>query len=246
MQFDGFNRQELVQLLLQSLGDLGLERTRATLQEESGVTLETEGVASLRQAVARHDWSQALQDAQHLEIDAGRLKALRFHLLEQRLLEEIASHLRSSANDAKDIFEQTAELCQELSQAAFDAASNERANRVSQYLSCRTLEAFEQASGWSSQEGMRQVLWDQLASFLPPGQTVPPRRLSVLLWQAVRYQQLHCLYRDVDEQSNPASLLQDYKYELPPLPTRCIAELDHHSDEARGKTRTETIMSTQR
>ncbi|CAJ1450341.1 unnamed protein product [Effrenium voratum] len=71
---------------------------------------------------------------------------------------------------------------------------------------------------------------ERLDALLPD---LPPRRLPELLWQAVRYQHLHCLYADLDPglMSTVPCLLKDYSYSPPPLPTHCVARLDHHRDE---------------
>lgn len=232
-RFDGLNRKELVRLLLQTLGDLGLQRTQTILQEESGVALESSLLSSFREAVLKGCWAKALQDLQLMDTSPESLKAIRFHLLERRLLEALShSIITQDGNDTEDFFMgEAAEFRQDFLDASFDAASRERVHRVGEYLSCRTLEALEQASGWSLREDSREVLWERVALLLPAHVVIPPRRLSVLLWQAVRYQQLHCVYRDVDQDSGDISLLQDYTYKLPPLPTRCIAQIDHHSDE---------------
>jgi len=76
----------------------------------------------------------------------------------------------------------------------------------------------------------RHALLEKVERLLPE---LPPRRLPELLWQAVRYQHLHCLYSDLDPSlmSSVPCLVQNYSYTPPPLPTHCIRRLDHHRDE---------------
>lgn len=221
--FDGLRKTELVRLLLQTLTDLGLSSAKQALEQEAGTMLEPKDVSAFRLAVIRGEWSEALDAAERLSIDGATRKAVRFLLHEQKFLELILQDPNAARRYWQD----------ELSTSAFDADSLERARRAGSYLACCTSKELQNASGWSL-EGSRDALWARIASSLPARLVVPTRRLSVLLWQALRYQQLHCLHGDGGGaffESQPLSLLEDFVCEQPPLPVRCAFRLERHSDE---------------
>lgn len=220
--FSGFRQHEIVRLLLQTLSDMGFNASKTTLEQESGICLEPECVAALRCAVLGAHWEDALEAVAHLGTDGSQVSSLRFLILEQKFLEIAAREGSSAALACWSL---------ELSPAEFDADSRDRLKRACEYLACGTLEDLERVSGWSL-KGSRQALWERMTMLLPPHLVVPQRRLAVLLWQSVRYQQLHCLYHDANPSgAGSVSLLEDYTCEPPPLPTHCIARLNLHLDE---------------
>jgi len=216
--FDGLNRREVVWLLLQGLTDMGYGATCAALERESGVGREPQGVADLRQAVSCTCWDDAVSAVGRLEVEEVAQNELRFLLLEQKYLEGVAQEAQDSAQRC---------ILEELASVAFDADSRLRVHELqSVSTSSQSLER-----GWSV-EGSREVLWGRIQALLQPRLAMPPRRLSVLLWQARRYQELHCLYHHVDgHDPSSCSLLRDHTCRPPPLPTRCVARLDRHMDE---------------
>ncbi|CAJ1335932.1 unnamed protein product [Effrenium voratum] len=187
--FEGLRRGELLRLLQQTLSDLGLDATCATLERESGLTKEEEALSALRHEVLAKRWDEALQTVQ--AVDADVRAPVRRMLLEQKCLE-----LHETGHGEAGL-----ELLRE------DGAEAPH------------------LEGLQAEEPM-----ERLDALLPD---LPPRRLPELLWQAVRYQHLHCLYADLDPglMSTVPCLLKDYSYSPPPLPTHCVARLDHHRDE---------------
>ena len=218
--FDGFRRDDVVRLLQQALRDLGLEASRGALEEESGVSLEAPGAAELQRRVFGAQWDEVGETLHRLGLEPRLQRSLRFLLLEQRFLDRRAQDPETATDRWQE----------ELRAAAFDDETRERLRRA--------LESPPREESFDGQErepsALREALWDRVAPLLPPELLVPPRRLSVLLWQAVRYQQLHCLYHD-DGGRSPSGrampLLVDYSCEPTPLPAHCVACLDRHSDE---------------
>jgi len=212
--FDGLRRNDLIRVMQQTLLELGLHASRAALEAESGVALESETVTALRKAVLDPSLDEALQISERLSREAPAAGAsVRFLILEQKCLE---LHGNGALEEAQA-------LCRgELA----ESARNGDKGRVEQI--------FAQISSQEDRKlESREVLLDRLANLLPKELTVPPKRLSVLLWQALRYQQLQCLHHDIDpcRDGSGASLLEDYSGDSPPLPTSCAARLCRHTDE---------------
>mmetsp|Transcript_5971 Transcript_5971/g.11195 ORF Transcript_5971/g.11195 Transcript_5971/m.11195 type:complete len:663 (-) Transcript_5971:99-2087(-) len=233
--FNGFQQHEVVRLLQQTLLEMGFTASSAELERESGVSLEPRALTTLRRSVLSAEWDEALLAVSQLsELWSGApspspapASAIRLLLLEQKCLE---AHSSGAHELAQALFHG------ELSEAASSGAeARQRHLQLSAQLSCTSPQDLEQLS--SSQTLRIAALWESVMGLLPPKWTlrhlVKPRRLSVLLWQAVRFQQLHCLYHSVDttRASSAPSLLEDFSCEPPPLPKRCVARLSRHTDE---------------
>ncbi|CAE7749384.1 unnamed protein product, partial [Symbiodinium microadriaticum] len=228
--FDGLRRTDLIRLIGQALGDLGLEVTRAALETESGIAGEASIVTDLRRSAIAGNWDEALgvvcRLAEEPPSTVGEAAAaLRVSLLEQKCLD---LHRSGEVEAAKEVF---AEI-----------AGTDGAEDLSQQLDLSPQELADSSPS-------RGDVADRLVELLPPDLALPPRRLCALLWQAVRYQQLHCLYTDLDPNlmyqqlhclstdmdptllSSGPNLLKDYSYTAPALPIHCVARLNHHRDE---------------
>ena len=57
--FYGHDREEVVRLILQALGDLGYQETAEQLSHQSGYRVESAAVAAFRQAILDGQWSEA-------------------------------------------------------------------------------------------------------------------------------------------------------------------------------------------
>ena len=57
--FYGHDREEVIRLLIQGLGDLGYQNAANILSQESGYEVESPAVASFREAILQGRWSEA-------------------------------------------------------------------------------------------------------------------------------------------------------------------------------------------
>eukprot|EP00929_Paragymnodinium_shiwhaense_P103200 TRINITY_DN66527_c0_g1_i2.p1 TRINITY_DN66527_c0_g1~~TRINITY_DN66527_c0_g1_i2.p1 ORF type:complete len:804 (-),score=158.26 TRINITY_DN66527_c0_g1_i2:313-2583(-) len=241
--FDGLQRIDVIRLMLQTLSDMGLHVSREALEKESGIQLEAEDVSALRAAVSAGDWESAaralerLADSHAAQAARHLWKSMKLHLLRQELFEFLAGVV-AAAQDPQALGLDPAQLVPWRSRlqalAPFDEEHRGWAQEAVLCLSsARLLQDFWNSSGWKA-EGSRELLWSQLTGLLSTDLVVPPHRLSALLWQAVRYQELHCTHHSLSlgaRRCGAISLLRDHSCDPPPLPTRCIGCLRAHDDE---------------
>ncbi|CAE7571159.1 wdr26 [Symbiodinium sp. CCMP2456] len=107
--FDGLRRTDLIRLIGQALGDLGLEVTRAALETESGIAGEASIVTDLRRSAIAGNWDEALGVVRRLAEEppsmVGEAAALRVSLLEQKCLD---LHRSGEVEAAKEVFAEIA------------------------------------------------------------------------------------------------------------------------------------------
>ncbi|KAF9362637.1 hypothetical protein BGX34_005779 [Mortierella sp. NVP85] len=83
----GFNRHELVRLMVQSLQSLGYKKAAQELETESGYQLESPAVTRFRDCVLNGNWEELEQLAGKLELDPAHEISVKFLIREQKFLE---------------------------------------------------------------------------------------------------------------------------------------------------------------
>jgi len=261
---DAFERRELILVLLQTLSSLGLQSAKEKLEQESGIILEIEPVKKLHRAMLSGEWDDVPRLFDQLGSEATPV-ARGFRLLagEQKYTEELSRGDHSAALKT---------LREDLAPAAWDAASEARVHRLALlFLSPKEKLVWpalrdrrvkrslgdEETILWRGPDGLqaaRVAVWEQVQSLLPPSLVVPPHRLADLLTQALRYQEMHCLYHtdgqlqtrghttahhahaqgpalDARTPLSQFSLLHDHSCTQTSLPTKCVCRLEKHFDE---------------
>mmetsp|Transcript_1669 Transcript_1669/g.3920 ORF Transcript_1669/g.3920 Transcript_1669/m.3920 type:complete len:592 (-) Transcript_1669:63-1838(-) len=216
-----FNRDEIVLLMLQTLSAMGFKDSQATLERESGCVLERPEVKVLHDAVLAGNFREAMQTISHLKLDESVESSLKFVLTEQKYLECLDGGRPLDALQC---------LRTELCPAAVDADLRDRLHEVTAYLMCRDSEDLYERSGFRGEDS-RQLVWERCLGLLPSTIVVPPRRLGVIFQQALRHQELQCLYHNTDPATDACgSLLEDHVCHQSLLPTQCVARLEKHMD----------------
>ncbi|KAF9913502.1 hypothetical protein BX616_009948, partial [Lobosporangium transversale] len=83
----GFNRHELVRLMVQSLQSLGYRKSAQELEAESGFQLESPAVTLFRECVLKGAWDELEQLSEQLELDPAHHVSVKFLIREQKFLE---------------------------------------------------------------------------------------------------------------------------------------------------------------
>mmetsp|Transcript_35390 Transcript_35390/g.87958 ORF Transcript_35390/g.87958 Transcript_35390/m.87958 type:complete len:620 (-) Transcript_35390:32-1891(-) len=217
--WEGLPRRELILLILQTLDALGYRNAMDVLESESGMVLEGVDVKSLHESVLKGNWRGVREALSKLNFQDPVGQACHFLVLEQKYLELLYD---------KQIFDALDCLRSELADACFDAESTDRLHKCSSYLMCQDPDDLQGRAEWTY-KGSRELLWQRMVDLIPPEVVVPPRRLAVLLHQAWKLQEMHCVYHNRNTSS--FSLLQDHTCPQGTLPTHCVATLDEHTDE---------------
>jgi len=166
----GFNRDEIVLLMLQTLSAMGFKDSQATLERESGCVLERPEVKVLHDAVLAGNFHEAMQTISHLKLEESVESSLKFVLTEQKYMECLDGGRPLDALQC---------LRTELCPAAVDADLRDRLHEVTAYLMCRDSEDLYERSGFRGDDS-RQVVWERCLGLLPSTIVVPPRRLGVI------------------------------------------------------------------
>jgi len=170
-----FDREELVRLLAQCLGDLGYSGTALSLETESGIPFQEDTIANFRSHILAGAWDEAEAAIPSLELPDRSIKAVRFLLGEQRYLELLEKGEPQAAVET---------LRRKLTPLEFDAS---RLHTLTGLVMCKSPEELRRKASWSGTgtEGRsRAQLIGSLQGHIPPALLIPQNRLLELLGQA--------------------------------------------------------------
>ncbi|CAH0750013.1 unnamed protein product [Diatraea saccharalis] len=223
--------QEIVRLIGQHLMSVGLERSAASLMEESGLHLEHPAAATFRQHVLAGDWVKADHDLRALHdllrdsssLEPHNLAEMKFAVLEQKYLEHLEA---GRALDALHV------LRNELTPLQHDTA---RVHRLSALMMCADAAELRARAAWPGPASRQQVLL-QVQQALPPRLMMPPARLRALLAQAAAHQAARCRFHaeprgEPRPDHVPFTLLADHHCSADRFPIHSLQVLNEHCDE---------------
>ncbi|KAF9484688.1 WD40 repeat-like protein [Pholiota conissans] len=213
------DREEFIRLVIQSLRDVGYVESAATLEAESGYTMESAEVSQFRQYILDGLWSKAEAALVRLGVqeDEGLWDA-KFLISQQKYLELV---------EAKKPTEALQVLRSELAPLNVDS---DHLHTLSSLIMCSEPEDLRQRAGWDGASGSsRRQLLDTLHEYIPSAVMIPQRRFSTLLNQARSYQRQRCLYHNAP--LSTFSLYSDHHCSMSDFPTITTTILEVHSDE---------------
>eukprot|EP00392_Amoebophrya_sp_AT5.2_P018399 g18929.t1 len=178
----------------------------------------------------------------HGESSARALRAICFLLCEHAYLEALCL---GDIWAAIDLLQST---LADLAGSGFQ----QRVHSLAGLALCRNGAELEKMARFTWDAG-KKTLWERLVSLLPSSVVLPPKRLTKLLYQAFRFQELTCLYHDPTRAGlirarseknangsvgkhdpllpNPYSLLDDYQCPAPELPKTLARVVEDHGNE---------------
>ncbi|KAJ3103927.1 hypothetical protein HDU97_009739 [Phlyctochytrium planicorne] len=221
---------EVVRLITQTLKDLGYSHTAESLEQESGIKLESPNVGLFRRALLDGEWEAAEDFLPSLEIpDASskvndsfsnlliKLQGMRFLIRQQKYLEHLES---GNTKKALQI------LRSEITPVCTDHFV---LHALSSLSTCSSPELLRQCSQWSGTSNSREELLTFLQTFISVKNMIPEKRLYALLDQAVQLQVMNCLYHNVH--GGEVSLFTDHVCDRSLFPNNMSHVLVQHSDE---------------
>ncbi|EJU05547.1 WD40 repeat-like protein [Dacryopinax primogenitus] len=215
------DREEFVRLVLQGLRDVGYVEAAATLEAESGYTLESSSVADFRECVLNGQWGRVESSLTSLgvvmEEDLRVSPAyVRFLVCEQKFLEYLENRQLDVALEV--LREEITPLQQEP----------QRTYALSGLMMCDPKDLHTRAQ-WDGAAGRsREVLLNRLQRYIPSSIMIPPRRLETLLNQARQLQSNACIYHT---STRPFSLYIDHQCDRTEFPLHTTMILADHQDE---------------
>ncbi|KAI0724985.1 WD40 repeat-like protein [Fomitopsis betulina] len=215
------DREEFVRLTIQSLRDVGYIESAATLEAESGFTMESTEVAEFRQCILDADWMRADAALMRLGVaDDERLWEAKFLISQQKYLELLEATKITAALHV---------LRNELAPTNVDSES---LHALSSLMMCSDPEDLRQRAGWDGASGhSRRRLLGELQRYIPSSVMIPQRRFATLLDQARAHQQSLCLYHNAPMNSRTFSLYTDHVCDKDAFPRVTTAILEVHTDE---------------
>ncbi|KAJ3989155.1 WD40 repeat-like protein [Lentinula detonsa] len=215
------DREEFVRLLLQSLRDVGYIESAATLEAESGFSMEEPQVRRFREYILSGMWSKAEDSLSRLGIvNEDNSWDAKFLINKQKYLELLEARKTAAALHV---------LRTELALSSPEPA---QLHVLASLLMCTEPEDVRQRAGWDGVSGQsRQQLLLDLHRFIPSSVMIPQRRFLTLLQQARQDQLRRCIYHNTPLEATPFSLLSDHECNKDGFPGVTTTVLSVHTDE---------------
>ncbi|KAF9469272.1 WD40 repeat-like protein, partial [Collybia nuda] len=215
------DREEFIRLVIQSLRDVGYVESAATLEAESGYSMETSEVSDFREYILDGSWSKAEAALMRLGVsDDEGLWDARFLISQQKYLELLEAKKTTSALHV---------LRNELAPLNVDS---DELHTLSSFIMCSEPDDLRQRAGWDGASGTsRQQLLSNLQGYIPSSVMIPQRRFSTLLHQARSYQRERCVYHNSPMNSTAFSLYTDHQCNKSAFPRITTTILEVHTDE---------------
>ncbi|KAJ7582958.1 WD40 repeat-like protein [Mycena floridula] len=214
------DREEFIRLVIQSLRDVGYSQSAATLEAESGYTMEAHEVSEFRQYVLDGFWTKAEAALLRLGVDDEDVWEARFLIYQQKYLELLEAQKTTAA---------LLVLRNELAPLNVDS---DQLHSLSSLIMCSEPEDLRQRAGWEGVAGgSRQNLLDNLHRYIPSSVMIPQHRFAILLSQARSYQRQRCVFHNTPLSTSSFSLYTDHQCDRGGFPNMTTIILEGHKDE---------------
>lgn len=212
----GFRREQLILIIAQELGNLGLTKTLESLEQESGFRIHDQSVLEFQKNILTGKWVRVMTQLPTIQLrphaDPNEVK---FLIFEQKFLELIG------AGDVRGALH-----CIRGELAPLQCCVT-RLHQLALALTCPDTYTCRQPG-----EGSRRQLLSRLKEFIPAAILVPDNRLETLLDLAIQKQVDICLYHNPAAGDGPGrDLLEDHRCSRDAIPRKCSYVLEAHDDE---------------
>lgn len=217
---------DVVRLIGQHLVSIGLKQTVDLLLEESGLNeLDHPVAAKFQQHILAGEFDKAsLMSEEIANYSQGDRKTnineIKLLIAEQKFLELIEDNQHIKALKC---------LRLEITPLTTDT---KKVQYLTALLMCRSVEEVRLRANWFGKgQQSRQNLVEKFQRFIPPLMMLPPKRLSILLSQAVQLQREKCNLHLPDADSEYVDLKTDHVCTPDKFPLHSRQELDNHKSE---------------
>lgn len=220
--FPEIDNNELTRLIIQSLSDLGFEKSSQTLKAESGLELDSPIINNFIAYIKDGDFQQAeeiIDDLNLVDDSPGVKKKIKFLIKREKFLECLYSE--TSGHIALKI------LRNEI--GTLTTINNIRS--LTALLMNKESEQLQKVNGWlQSVENSRILLLNEISRYINPNEMIPKFRLFKLLQQSITHQRSLNLYQFGEEHTH-VSLYEDLKSDKSNFPDTIVKTLTDHKDE---------------
>lgn len=221
--FPEIDKSELTRLIIQSLSDLGYERSSQVLKNESGLELDSPIINNFIAFIKNGDFEQAegIIDDLNLIDNAPAVKnTIAFLIKREKFLEHLYGPNATNQQTTLKI----------LRDEVRPLSNNIRP--LTALLMNKESEDLQKANGWlHSVENSRILLLNEISKYINPNEMIPKFRLFKLIQQAIAHQRSLNLYQFGDESNNGVSLYEDMKPDKSNFPDTIVKTLTDHDDE---------------
>lgn len=219
------DRVDKIRLINQSLRDLGLSDVAATLEEKTGIALESLAMRHLRDLIMQGDWAKAIGAVTTIEMRQAQYNnRVLLALHEQQYLELLLGGDKSAAlvylRTHLPAFES------DRNRLHFLAGLVALRDSVAVYAKLCTSSSSTPAT---SIHELRGNIVQYLTECVSTKYSVPEGRLDTIIGQARHFQHISCSLHNPEQESN--GILEDHRCDDSDLPSARLASLEQHSDE---------------
>ncbi|TMW85414.1 hypothetical protein EJD97_023199 [Solanum chilense] len=210
---------EFVRIITEALDSLGYKKTRALLEEESGIPLHTSVVNLFMQQILDGKWDESLNTLRKIGlVDEKIVKLASFVILEQKFFELL--HKEKVMDALRTLRGEISPLC----------INNDRVHQLSFFIISPSQQVLTGVSGQgTARVKSRTELLEELQRLLPPTVMVPEKRLVHLVEQALDLQLDACRFHN--SVVGEMSLLSDHHCGRDHIPSLTMQILHEHKDE---------------
>ncbi|KAG6385198.1 hypothetical protein SASPL_154026 [Salvia splendens] len=211
------SKVEFVRIITEALYSLGYSKIGKHLEEESGIPLHSNLVATFIQQILDGQWDESVTTLHQIDlIDESIIKTASFMILERKFFELLYGEKEVDALNTlrTQIMPRNVNL--------------DRAKELSYLMVCQPHISLDNSHSQESGLSSRKKFLGELQKLLPPTVVIPEYRLVRLVEQALDFQRDGCrLHNSVGEMS----LLVDHQCGLDQIPCQTVQILEEHSAE---------------
>jgi hypothetical protein len=201
---------EFVRIIEQALFALGYQQAGATLEEESGIRLQSPVVTKFREDVLAGRWDESVATLAKLGISEEEiLKSASFLILQQKFLESLESG---------DTIGGLKTLRTEITPLGINIP---RVHQLASFIVFSSRDVLLESAEWEGAgQDSRQRVLEELQQLLPPSIMVPEKRLEHLVEQALEVQRESCVFHNSADHA--LSLYADHRCSRDQIPTETL------------------------
>ncbi|CCH46459.1 putative WD repeat-containing protein [Wickerhamomyces ciferrii] len=220
--YPGIDKNELTRLIIQSLSDLGYNRSSQLLKTESGLELDSPIINNFIAYIKNGEFNQAEMLIDNLNLIDSSLEVktkIQFLIKRQRFLE----HLYNDENTTIPL--------RILRNEMNSLSSTQDIRSLTALLMNKQSEHLQLSNGWLKNiENSREFLLNEISKFINPNEMIPKYRLFELLKQSIEYQKSMNLYQ-FNNNDRKISLYEDLKSDKTLFPDSIVKTLTDHKNE---------------